>query len=344
MVGGTQAIAEPPRTRPEMRDLYTILEVPRSASQEDIKKAYRRLAKELHPDHNPGDRIVADRFKEVSSAYQILGDITQRGRYDRGEIDGNGNDRRHGAHAGGPQGGFGGFRSGTRRGRSRQESEFFRQFGFDSANAGSGAEDIFSDLFGNARRDRPNPFAERGADRTYAIRIGFLDAARGTKRRITLPSGKTLDVKIPAGIDSGQHIRLKGQGEQGPHGTPAGDALIEVNIDPHPFFVRKGGDIYLDLPITLAEAVLGGRIQVPTIDGMVSMTIPKGANSGTVLRLKEKGIAGDKAAGDRSERRGDQYVKLVVTLPDSPDPDLEKLVRKWGAAGEYDVRRRFTAE
>jgi len=336
-----------------MRDLYSILEVPRSASQEDIKKAYRRLAKELHPDHNPDDRIVADRFKEVSSAYQILGDITQRGRYDRGEIDGSGNDRRRGAHAGGAHagassGGFGGFRGGGRRGRSRQESEFFRQFGFEGATAGNGAEDIFADLFGNARRERANPFAERGADRTYAIRIGFLDAARGTKRRITLPSGKTLDVKIPAGIDNGQQIRLKGQGEAGPHGAPAGDALIEVNIDPHPFFTRKGGDIHLDLPITLAEAVLGGRIQVPTIDGMVSMSIPKGANSGTVLRLKEKGIAGDRNATDkpaeRADRRGDQYVKLVVTLPERADPELEKLIRKWGAAGEYDVRRRFTTE
>ena len=329
-----------------MRDLYTTLELPRTASQDDIKKAYRRLAKELHPDHNPDDRIVADRFKEVSSAYKILGDIKQRGRYDRGEIDGNGNDRARGFQAGGSQaGGFNadGFRSGFRgaggrRSRAREESEFFRQFGFEGASAGGGPEDIFSDLFGQGRREqRSNPFTERGADRSYAIRIGFLDAARGTKRRITLPSGKTLDVKIPAGIDSGQQIRLKGQGEAGPHGAPSGDALIEVNVDPHAFFTRKGDDIHLDLPITLSEAVLGSRIQVPTIDGMVNLTVPKGSNSGTVLRLREKGVPGEKA-----QRRGDQYVKLVVTLPETPDPELEKMIRKWG--GEYDVRRRFTVE
>lgn len=326
-----------------MRDLYSILEVPRTASQDEIKKAYRRLAKELHPDHNPDDRIVADRFKEVSSAYKILGDIKQRGRYDRGEIDSNGNDRARGGFGGGRAGAGGGFEgfggASRRRGRSRQESEFFRQFGFDSATAEGGPEDIFSDLFGNTRRERGNPFTEQGADRTYAIRIGFLDAVRGTKRRITLPNGKTLDVKIPAGIDSGQQIRLKGQGEPGPHGAPAGDALIEVNVDAHAFFVRKGEDIHLDLPITLAEAVLGGRVQVPTIDGMVSLAVPKGANSGTVLRLKEKGVAGEKG-----QRRGDQYVKFVVTLPDLADPELEKLVRKWGKAGEYDVRRRFTLD
>lgn len=322
-----------------MRELYSILEVPRTASQDEIKKAYRRLAKELHPDHNPDDRIVADRFKEVSSAYQILGDITQRGRYDRGEIDANGNDRRHGAAGAGR-----GFRgTGGRRARAGQESEFFRQFGFEGAAAGGGAEDIFADLFGNFRRDRDrrsNPFTERGPDRTYAIRIGFLDAARGTKRRITLPNGKTLDVKIPAGIDSGQQIRLKGQGEAGPSGATSGDALIEVNVDPHAFFTRKGNDIHLDLPITLGEAVVGGRIQVPTIDGMVSLTVPKGSNSGTVLRLKEKGVA----TGDKGQRRGDQYVKLLVTLPDGADPELERLVRKWGKTGEYDVRRRYTLD
>ncbi|MEQ8349486.1 MAG: J domain-containing protein [Sneathiellaceae bacterium] len=329
-----------------MRDLYSILEVPRSASQDDIKKAYRRLAKELHPDHNPNDRIVADRFKEVSSAYKILGDIKQRGRYDRGEIDGNGNQRARGGPGGFNAGGFdpgqpqGGHRAGARRGsRAREESEFFRQFGFEGAATGGGPEDIFSDLFGQGRRERPNPFTERGADRTYAIRIGFLDSARGTKRRITLPSGKTLDVKIPAGIDSGQQIRLKGQGEAGPHGAPAGDALIEVNVDAHAFFTRKGDDIHLDLPITLPEAVLGSRIRVPTIDGMVNLSVPKGSNSGTVLRLKEKGVPGDKA-----QRRGDQYVKLIVTLPDTADAELEKLIRKWGKDGEYEVRRRFVVD
>lgn len=324
-----------------MRDLYSILEVPRTASQEEIKRAYRRLAKELHPDHNPDDRIVADRFKEVSSAYKILGDAKQRGRYDRGEIDANGNERSRPGYGGSyGSGGFQGFGGASRRrGRNRQEGDFFRQFGFDSATADAGPEDIFADLFGHGRRERGNPFTERGPDRTYAIRIGFLDAARGTKRRITLPNGKTLDVKIPAGIESGQQIRLRGQGEPGPHGAPAGDALIEVNVDPHAFFTRKGDDIHMELPITLPEAVLGARVQVPTIDGMVSLTVPKGANSGTVLRLKEKGVA-----AERSGRRGDQYVKLIVTLPDTADPELEKLVRKWGKAGEYEVRRRFTLD
>jgi len=307
-----------------MRDPYEVLGVGRSASDGEIKKAYRKLAKELHPDLNPDDQKTAERFKEVSAAYKILGDSELRGKFDRGEIGADGREQAqyHYEYAGGRRAGAG---------------DGFAGFDFSSIDP----EDIFGEFFSNmrgARRPQGGPRAGRasaqrkGADRTYKITISFLDAAKGATRRITLPSGKMLDVKIPSGIDTGQQIRLKGQGHPGTAGAAAGDALVEVDVSPHPRFRRDGNDIVMELPLTLPEAVLGARIQVPTIDGKVALKIPKGANNEQKLRLKGKGIAG------KGGKRGDQYVVLRIELPPEPDAELEDLVRKWAEAHPYEVR------
>lgn len=302
-----------------MRDPYTVLGVSKTASQDEVKKAYRKLAKELHPDRNPGNAKLGERFKEVSAAYAIVGDEENRKKFDRGEIDVNGNERAAGP---GPGAGFGGF-----RGARGPRREMFEEFGI--------GEDIFADLFGGGfrRGGGAGGFRARGADRKYALGVSFIDAARGGKRRITLPDGKSLDVAIPAGINDGQQIRLKGQGDPGSAG--AGDALIEVSVEPHPFFERRGNDIHLELPVSLREAVLGGRINAPTIDGMVTVNVPKSASSGTTLRLKGKGI---KPRG--ADTAGDLYVKLKVLLPKKPDPALEKLVEDWDE--DSDIRAGFT--
>ncbi len=297
-----------------MRDPYQTLGVSNGASDSEIKRTYRRLAKELHPDVNPGDNAVAERFKEVSAAYHLLGDKEMRGRYDRGEIGPDGQDR--------PQ-----FRYEYAGGPGQSRSGGFSGFG--------GGEDIFRDFatfFGGARGPRQNrPL--RGVDRSYRITVDFLDAARGTKRRISLPNGKILDIRIPAGIEDGRSIRLKGQGEEGRSGAEFGDALIEVSVEAHPHFSRDGIDVHLELPVSLAEAVLGAKISVPTIDGNVTMTIPKGSNTGSRLRLKNRGI-------DDGERRGDQYVILKVVLPDSPDAELTAFLERWEAGKHDDVRKK----
>ncbi len=285
-----------------MRDPYDVLGVQKAASDSEIKKAYHGLAKELHPDLNPDDEAVANRFKEVSAAYSMLGDAATRKRYDTGEIGADGQERAHHryAYAGGRGGpGFGG-------------------------GAGFNAEDIFGEFFssmrGGARAGGPRQ--QRGPDRSYKIAVEFLDAAKGSTRRITLPDGKMLDIHIPAGIEDGKQIRLRGQGDPGPAG--AGDALVEVSVKSHHQFRREGKDIHLELPLTLADAVLGAKVEVPTIDGTVTMSIPKGANSGQTLRLKGKGINPPKA-----KAAGNQYVHLAITLPDPPDPDLTALLEDW---------------
>jgi len=309
-----------------MRDPYEVLGVAKTTAQADIKKAYRKLAKELHPDKNAGNAKIAERFKEVSAAYTIVGDEAQRARFDKGEIDANGAERAQGfgGYRPGPNGPWGGARRGP---------------GGPFEDAG-GTEDIFSDLFGGFRRGRAGGAGggfrpARGEDRKYALKVGFLDAARGTKRRITLPDGKSLDVNIPAGIQSGQQIRLKGQGDAGPQA--AGDAMIEVDVEPHPFFSRDGNDVRVELPISLREAVLGGRIVAPTIDGMVNVSVPKGASSGATLRLKGKGIKGRGEAP-----AGDLYVKLKVMLPATPDAALDALAATWPE--DDSLRAGFTVE
>lgn len=321
-----------------MRDPYTVLGVGRTANQDDIKKAYRKLAKELHPDRNPNNPRIEERFKEISAAYDIVGDPEKRGKFDRGEIDAGGQPR-----ASGFGGGFGGGRSRTGgfSGGAGPRGPFGG--GFDQQSG----EDFLDEIFGTMRRGpkgaagagpKRGPVPERGADRHYNLEIGFVDAARGCKRRVTMPGGKQLDVAIPAGIGDGQPIRLKGQGEEGRLGGPAGDALIEVKILPHDFFTRQGDDVHVELPITLDEAVLGAKIAVPTVDGMVAVSVPKGASSGTMLRLKNRGLP------RRDGARGDQYIKLKITLPEKPNAALEKLVEGWVKGNRYDVRARFTID
>jgi DnaJ-class molecular chaperone len=293
-----------------MRDPYAVLGVARDASEDDIKKAYRRLAKKLHPDLSPGNRVNEQQFKEVTAAYDLLSDPQKRGRYDRGEIDATGRERGFQAHGGG-------------RGQYRG--------GAAGAGASFSFDDILSEILGRGRREAE----ERVGDTNLKLRLGFLEAAQGAKRRVELPGGRTIEITIPAGIDSGQSLRLKGQGVRGPRGTRPGDVYLEIDVEPHAFWQRKERDIHLELPVTLSEAVLGATITVPTIHGSVAVKVPRGSNSGSTLRLKGKGIhGGDGAAGD-------QYVKLKVVLPDPPDPELSKFLERWAAKHGYEVRGKF---
>jgi DnaJ-class molecular chaperone len=297
-------------------DPYQTLGVKKDASQEDIRKAYRKLAKKLHPDLNPGNKKAEEQFKETSAAYDLLSDADKRVRFDRGEIDA----------------------SGQERPRQRYYRDFAEDAGGNpyASDAGfadiGGAEDIFS-IFG--REGRAN-FRMRGQDVQYRLPLDFLDAVNGAKRQLTLPDGATLDVTIPPGIRDGQIIRLRGKGRPGIGGGPPGDALIEIEVRPHPLFTRKGDDIHVELPISLSEAVLGGKISVPTPTGPVTMTVPKWSNTGTVLRLKGKGVPRPDGT------RGDEYVTLKVVLPEKPDPELEKFVAQW--RGAKSQRPRQTTE
>jgi DnaJ-class molecular chaperone len=299
-------------------DLYQVLGVSRTASQDEIKKRYRALAKELHPDLNPGKPDIEERFKGITAAYDILSDPERRGRYDRGEIDASG--------------------------QERPEQPFYREYAEDPSatrfytREGFGDEEslhaFFSDLFGRGGRGEGMRMRARGADVSYTLPVDFLEAAKGAKKRVTVGGDQhTIDLTIPAGVRDRQTLRLKGQGMPGFEGGPAGDAYVEVHIQPHAFFERKDNDIHVELPVSLAEAVLGGRIQVPTIDGPVSMTVPKGSNTGATLRLRGKGILDPK-----SRQRGDQYVHLKVVLPQAPDAELEKLVEQWAKSHPYDPR------
>ncbi len=284
-----------------MKDPYDILGVRRRASQQEIKRAYRTRARELHPDNNPGSRWAEDDFKDLAAAYALLSDPETRAAFDSGDIDANGTRVRRGTWSRGRGPGRGPFKPDVRRQR------------------GKGAT-----------------IKVRGADISYAVDADFLEAAHGIVKRIALTDGRTLEVRVPAGTEDGQTLRLKGQGTAGIGGGDAGDALVEVRVAPHPLFVRKGADVHVEVPVTLPEAVLGGRIEAPTIDGPVTVTVPEGANSGTVLRLRGKGLA------QRNGGRGDQYVTLKVVLPPKPDKDLAAFVRKWGAKHPYRVRGRET--
>ena len=291
-----------------MRDPYNTLGLPRSASQDDIKRAYRRLVKELHPDLNPGDAIVEQRFKEVSAAYDLLGDKDKRARFDRGEIDAQGRQR-----------------SGDAFHRAYNDAQ--RRSGRRGPFAGMNAQDIFTDLFGRGG------VKTKGADLSYTLTIGFLEAARGTRHRVTLADGRTLDITVPPGTQNGQTLRLKGQGTAGMGGGPAGDALVQVELAPHPHFRREGDDIHLEVPVTVSEAVLGAAIEVPTVDGRVTLRVPSSSNTGRVLRLKGKGAARPDGS------RGDQYVSLKIVLPDPADPALARFLEGWKPAKSPDLRR-----
>ena len=300
-------------------DPYATLNISKSASADEIKRAYRRLAKELHPDLNPNDPAVERRFKDVSQAYNLLADEEKRRRFDAGEIDANGQER--------AQRGF--YRSYSSAGGGGG----FSGFGFDQ-NADH--RDIFSDLFSGRRGGREGRFGKRrGSDVTYTVKIDFLEAANGARKRIQLADGRTLDVNVPAGIEDGKTLRLKSQGLSGVGGGESGDAFITVEIAPHAFFRREGQNIHVDLPVSLSEAVLGATVSVPTIDGQVSMRVPAGSNSGSVLRLRGKGVRDQK-----NGRRGDQYVKLVITLPDKADDRLRKFAEEWGKSQPYNPRKK----
>ena len=300
------------------RDPYEVLGVKSDASESDIQKAFRKMAKKYHPDLHPGDKKSEDRFKELNAAHDIVGDAAKRARFDRGEIDANGSEvhRNPFGSGGRPGGGFQGGRGG--------------------AGGGFGFEDL-SDLFGGAFRGRGGPFGQgvpsQGEDMRFTLEVDFIDAMSGDKKRVTLPGGKSLDVAIPPGISDGQTIRLKGQGGPGAGGA-AGDALIEVKVRPHAQFKREGRDIHYELPVCLGEAVLGGKVEVPTVHGPVTVTIPPNANSGTRMRLKGKGVPATKR-----EPAGDQYVTLKVTLPKEPDAELQQFVKAWSEKNPYDPRK-----
>ncbi len=299
-------------------DLYSVLGVAKTASADQITKAYRKLAKKLHPDLNPGDTAAEEKFKQVSHAYSILKDPEQRGKYDRGEIDASGQERPqqryYREYAGGPEG-----------------AQYHSTAGFEDIGAFS---DLFGDMFG-ARGGRGGArFSMRGQDAQYHLDIPFLDAVNGTKQRITLPDGGTLDVTIPAGVSDGQVLRLKGKGMPGLGEGPPGDALVEIGVMPHPAFKREGSDIVVELPISFDEAVLGGKVEVPTIGGRVAVTVPPGSNSGQTLRLKGRGVKTKAGAGD-------QLVKLSVMMPETVDDDLKGFAEEWKKTHSYDPRRKL---
>jgi DnaJ-class molecular chaperone len=324
-----------------MRDPYEVLGVQRGASAADIKSAFRRLAKKLHPDANKKDPKAASKFAELNAAYEILGDDEKHKAFDRGEIDAEGKPR------------FRGF-TGAEAGGSGREAPFetftWGSDGFQQRAGGAGArgfggfEDILKDVLGGMggnRRGRaganvhfePEDFGAggRGADVSAALTITLPEAAKGTSRRIHLPTGKDVEVKIPAGLSDGQTIRLKGQGMPGPDGT-TGDALVTVSIAPHAIFKLDGIDVRLDLPITLYEAVLGAKVRVPTLDGAVELAIPGGTNGGRTFRLRGKGIAS-------KQGKGDLFATVRIMLPERQDTEFEELMRKWRDSKPYDPRK-----
>jgi DnaJ-class molecular chaperone len=297
-------------------DPYAALGLGKTASAEDIRKAYKRIARESHPDLNPGDPKAEARFKGASAAYDLLKDAEQRGRFDRGEIDASG--------------------------QERAERKFYREYAegpeatYRSARGYEDIDmsDVFSDLFGRRARGGGGAegFAMRGQDLHFTLEIGFLDAVYGAQQRIALPGGGPLEVTIPQGVADGQTIRLRGKGGPGLGSGGPGDALVTITVAPHPLFRREGDDIEIELPITLDEAVLGAKVETPTIDGPVKLTVPKGASSGRVLRLRGRGVK-------RGDRRGDQRVTLKIVSPPVIDSELETFFEGWRQRHAYDPRK-----
>ncbi len=301
---------------------YDVLGVSKSASDDDIRAAYRKLVKANHPDLNPGDKDAERRFKEISAAYAIIGDADKRKRFDAAEIDETGAER-------------------------PPERRFYREYAendpgvrYEWGGEFGGHDDlggIFSELFGRGRPGEDHgaraQFRMRGADVRYKLAVDFLEAVNGGKKRIDLPGGRTIDVSVPAGVEDGQQLRLAGLGAAGTGGGPAGNAVIEIEVRPHPVFRREGMSIKSVLPITLKEALAGASVRIDTVTGPIDLRIPRGSNSGTVLRLKGKGVLDAK-----SSQRGDHLIELRVALPDKPDAELEKLVSDWETQHPYNPR------
>lgn len=298
-----------------MRDPYSILGVSKNASQDEIKKSYRRLARSLHPDMHPDNPNAEERFKDVTSAYDILSDPKKRSRYDNGFIDESGREQ-PGFNFSGSRGGFG-----------------KRSAGFDF-NDMFGSDDFLGDIFRTQQRKaKPRkPPSTKGANISYTLTVSFEEATLGSTKQVSLTNGKSLNIRIPAGTEDGGTLRLRGQGTTGIGGGNAGDALIKINVKPHDFFTIKGYDVYMDLPITLKEAALGGKATVPTLHGKVTVSIPEGSSTGSLLRLKGKGIPKEK-----NSNYGDQLVRLNIMLPSKSDAALIKFLKNWQPIQE-DIR------
>ncbi len=294
---------------------YDILGVKKTADEKEIKSTYRTLAKKHHPDLNPGNKEAEARFKDISVAYELLHNKDKRAAYDRGEIDMDGNpqyqqqQKSYKDFAEGPQG---------QRYHSGGGGEFSQE----------DMESIFGSFFNGGVGSRQAGFKAQSLDAHYVIEIDFLEAVNGAKKRVTMPDGKVLDISIPKGMEDGNKLRLKGKGSSGNVNMPTGDAYIEVHIKPHPFYKRIGKDIEVEVPIGIHESILGSKIHIPTIYGKVEMSIPKGASTGTKLRLKDKGIKG-----------GDQYVLLKIVMPEKIDSELEDLIKTWTKSHEYNPRK-----
>ena len=330
-----------------------MLGVAPSETDAEIRAAFRTLAKKFHPDRNRDDAKAEEKFKEVSSAFDIIGDADRRRKYDRGELDEQGRERAQyrqwtgpGGQSAGGQGpgaqGYGAQGPGA-QGYGPQGPGGAYSGGFANKGDFDDLGDIFADLFGRGRTaggpgagsSGASPGAMRGRDAKYELQVEFLDAVKGLKKRVTMPDGKSLDITLPSGVEDGQTLRLRGQGEPGVSGGPAGDVYVDIRVRPHQLFERDGDDIHIEAPITLKEAVLGGKITAPTIGGEVSITVPKNSSSGAVLRLKGRGVSRE------GKPPGDQYVKLKIVLPEEGDAELEEFVKRWNAGADHAPRKHF---
>jgi DnaJ-class molecular chaperone len=301
-----------------MKDPYETLGVNRSATDKEIKEAFKKLARKFHPDLHPDDKEAETKFKDISAANDLLKDKEKRRRFDAGEID--------------------------TSGAERPQERFYRDFADGPAYASHASQDGFANneeleeflarAFAGGKGRSQGTFRARGQDVSYVLPVGFLDVANGAARTITLPEGKTLQVTIPEGAEDLQMLRLKEQGMPGFGGGPPGDAYVELHVEPHPFFRRKDDNIYVEVPVTLKEAVLGARIEVPTIGGPVAVTVPKGSNTGTTLRLRDRGVRNRK-----SGQRGHQMINLKVVLPAAEEPELVAFLETWQPKTQQDPRK-----